>query len=66
MQTPSTLTEQVMDTVRDKIVDGSMSPDTWYSVYQLSAELGVSRSPVRDALLRLPRGGGGKICHESS
>ncbi len=57
MQTPSTLTEQVMDTVRDKIVDGSMSPDTWYSVYQLSAELGVSRSPVRDALLRLAEAG---------
>lgn len=47
------LTDQVVLAVRDAVAAGRMTPDTMYSVYQLAAELGVSRSPVREALLRL-------------
>lgn len=48
---------QVMNHVRDCIHDGTMSTGNWYSVYQLSEELGISRSPVRDGLLRLEEAG---------
>ncbi|MBZ8178406.1 FCD domain-containing protein [Corynebacterium poyangense] len=51
------MTEEVMIYVRDAVHSGKMPADTWFSVYQLSAELGVSRSPVRDALLRLEEAG---------
>lgn len=43
--------------VRDCIHSGAMHPDDWYSVYQLSEKLGISRSPVRDGLLRLEEAG---------
>ncbi|MCF4006167.1 GntR family transcriptional regulator [Corynebacterium uropygiale] len=55
--TELTLTEKVMVYVRDAVHSGAMPCDTWYSVYQLSEQLGVSRSPVRDALLRLEEAG---------
>lgn len=55
--TELTLTEQVMVYVRDAVHSGEMPCNTWYSVYQLSEQLGVSRSPVRDALLRLEEAG---------
>ncbi|SDE55462.1 DNA-binding transcriptional regulator, GntR family [Mycolicibacterium neoaurum] len=45
--------EQVMEAVRDALDAGVMQPGVKYSVYQLAAALGVSRTPVRDALLRL-------------
>lgn len=51
------LTEQVMDYVRDATLDKTMVTGEWYSVYQLSEQLGISRSPVRDALLRLEEAG---------
>lgn len=45
--------EQVMEAVRDALDAGVMLPGVKYSVYQLAAALGISRTPVRDALLRL-------------
>lgn len=51
------LTEQVMDYVREAALTGGMVTGEWYSVYQLSEQLGISRSPVRDALLRLEEAG---------
>lgn len=51
------LTEQVMDYVRRSTMDGTLATGEWYSVYQLSDQLGISRSPVRDALLRLEEAG---------
>ncbi|MDU3175994.1 MAG: GntR family transcriptional regulator [Corynebacterium striatum] len=42
-----------MDYVCDRAQAGEMTPGTWYSVYKLSEELEISRSPVRDGLLRL-------------
>ncbi|WP_231445159.1 GntR family transcriptional regulator [Brevibacterium zhoupengii] len=47
------MTDSVMEHVRTSIVEGSMAPGEWYSVYRLADELEISRSPVRDALLRL-------------
>lgn len=46
-------TEQVMEAVRDALDTGVLQPGVKYSVYQLAAALGISRTPVRDALLRL-------------
>ncbi|KAA5835197.1 GntR family transcriptional regulator [Saccharopolyspora hirsuta] len=51
------LTEVVMEHVRSAVVEGTMRPQEWYSVYQLADELGVSRSPVREGLLRLEEAG---------
>jgi DNA-binding GntR family transcriptional regulator len=45
--------EQVMEAVRAALDTGVMQPGVKYSVYQLAEALGVSRTPVRDALLRL-------------
>lgn len=50
--TPS-LTERTIQAVRDAIHSGKLVPGELYSVYRIAEDLGVSRSPVRDALLRL-------------
>ncbi len=49
----SSISENVLETVRTAVHDGVLTPGHLYSVYQLSEALGVSRSPVREALLRL-------------
>ncbi|AMY18441.1 MULTISPECIES: GntR family transcriptional regulator [Nocardiaceae] len=46
-------TEQIMHAIRSAVDDGNMVAGELYSVYQLSEVLGVSRTPVRDALLVL-------------
>lgn len=51
------LTERTIAVVREAIRNGALVPGELYSVYQLAARLGVSRSPVRDALLRLAETG---------
>jgi DNA-binding GntR family transcriptional regulator len=45
--------EQAITAVRSAIDDGRMTPGVKYSVYQLAELLGISRTPVREALLRL-------------
>ena len=45
--------EQIVVAVRTAIDDGRMKPGVKYSVYQLAEVLGISRTPVREALLRL-------------
>lgn len=50
---PGRRTEQVMEAVRDALDAGVMRAGEKYSVYQLADALGISRTPVRDALLRL-------------
>jgi DNA-binding GntR family transcriptional regulator len=47
------LTDQVAATLRAAVRDGRLTPGRLYSAYRLADELGVSRSPVREALLRL-------------
>ncbi len=43
--------------MRDGVAAGQLRPGTTYSVYQLADLLGVSRSPVREGLLRLAEAG---------
>jgi DNA-binding GntR family transcriptional regulator len=51
------LREQVLERVRSDIVSGRTPPGTVYSVPGLASELGVSTTPVREALLELSRNG---------
>src|SRR5882757_8865137 len=51
------LTERAIEAVRMAIRNGTMVPGELYTVNQLATELGVSRGPVRDALLRLEETG---------
>lgn len=53
----ATMADAVVEHVRLAIMDGSMDPGSWYSVHQLADRLGVSRSPVREGLLRLEEAG---------
>ena len=49
----SLLRDSVHDRVRDAIVDGTLAPGEVVRDTELAAWLGVSRTPVREALLRL-------------
>jgi len=40
-------------TIRQRILMGELAPGSRHSVYRLADELGVSRTPVREAVLRL-------------
>lgn len=51
------LAEAVAQSVRDGVAAGELVPEHTYSVYQLAELLGVSRSPVREGLLRLAEAG---------
>ncbi|MGA8256426.1 MAG: GntR family transcriptional regulator [Nocardioides sp.] len=51
------LADAVVDAVREGVAAGELRPDTTYSVYQLAELLGVSRSPVREGLLKLAEAG---------
>jgi DNA-binding GntR family transcriptional regulator len=53
----ASLADAVAVAVRDGISDRELVEGTTYSVYQLADLLGVSRSPVREALLRLAEAG---------
>ncbi|GAA1255763.1 GntR family transcriptional regulator [Arthrobacter pascens] len=50
---PDSLTERTIEAVRQGVRSGALLPGELYSVYRLAEELGISRSPVREALLRL-------------
>lgn len=43
--------------IRDAILDGALPPDSWLREVALSEALGVSRTPVREALNRLEEEG---------
>lgn len=45
--------EQAITAIRAAIDEGRMKPGVLYSAYQLAEALGISRTPVREALLRL-------------
>ena len=46
-------TDAVTNALREAILDGTLAPSTWLREDDLSRELNVSRTPVREALLRL-------------
>ena len=47
------LTEQAHEALRSAIVAGELTPGRLYSVHELAAVLHVSRTPVREALIKL-------------
>src|SRR5262245_58132942 len=51
------LRDRVLEWVRSDIVSGRGGPGTMYSVPSLASELGVSTTPVREALLELSNRG---------
>ncbi|WP_020674015.1 GntR family transcriptional regulator [Amycolatopsis nigrescens] len=51
------LADEVADRIRDAIFDGAYAPGSQLREVELSVALGVSRGPVREALLRLEREG---------
>ena len=53
----SLLRDDVYRRLRDAIVDGTFAPGEQLKDLDLAAWLGVSRTPVREALLRLAQGG---------
>lgn len=53
----TSLRDKVVRRVRSDIVSGRSAPGTMYSVPTLAEQLGVSTTPVREALLELSRGG---------
>src|ERR1700733_6256472 len=54
---PASLTDQAVAAIREAVRDGALVPGQLYSAYQIAAYLGVSRSPVREALMRLAEAG---------
>ena len=47
------LSEQIREIVRERILDGELSPDSRINEARLAEELDVSRTPVREALMGL-------------
>jgi DNA-binding GntR family transcriptional regulator len=44
------LHEEAVDRLRDLIVQGQLAPGSWVNERQLCAELGISRTPLREAV----------------
>ena len=53
MKEPLFLQTQAYDYLITQIKDGSLRPNTIYSLNQMAKEIGISRTPLRDAVLRL-------------
>ncbi|GAB4099583.1 GntR family transcriptional regulator [Sinomonas halotolerans] len=53
----SLLRDNVYESIRDAIVDGTLAPGERLRDSELEQWLGVSRTPIREALLRLERAG---------
>jgi DNA-binding GntR family transcriptional regulator len=53
VQDKDSLVDRVSDTVRQSIIDGNLRPAEALSISDIAADLGVSHSPVREALQRL-------------
>ncbi len=50
---PETLTDQVYEVLRERVISGKISPGEFIREQDVSERLGVSRTPVREALARL-------------
>jgi DNA-binding GntR family transcriptional regulator len=51
------LADQAVAAIRAAVADGTLQAGQLYSAYQIASYLGVSRSPVREALMRLAEAG---------
>ncbi len=49
----TTVNARVLDALRAAVVSGELAPGTLHSVQALATQLGVSRTPVREALIKL-------------
>lgn len=52
-----TVNAQVLDALRAAVITGELQPGTLHSVQTLATQLGVSRTPVREALIKLAQQG---------
>lgn len=50
---PSTIKEQVYNMLKEKILDGSIKEGEWLQEKKLAEIFNVSRSPIREALIKL-------------
>lgn len=57
MTARTTTAERVFARLREEILTGRMAPGSQHSIYRLADELEVSRTPVREAVLRLADAG---------
>lgn len=57
MKEKSFLQLQAYDSIKSRILNGDLKPDTLYSETRLSAEIGISRTPMREALQCLSQDG---------
>lgn len=57
MKEKSFLQQQAYDTIKSSILSGEMEPNRLYSETKLSAQIGISRTPVREALQCLSQDG---------
>jgi DNA-binding GntR family transcriptional regulator len=53
IEADDSLMSKVVEAVHGAIIAGELTPGTLYSVNALSEELGVSRTPVREAMIQL-------------
>jgi DNA-binding GntR family transcriptional regulator len=53
----ATVNSRVLDALRAAVVSGELAPGTLHSVQTLATQLGVSRTPVREALIKLAQQG---------
>jgi DNA-binding GntR family transcriptional regulator len=53
----TTVNARVLDALRSAVVSGELAPGTLHSVQTLATQLGVSRTPVREALIKLAQQG---------
>lgn len=53
----STVYSQVLDALRAAVITGELQPGSLHSVGSLAGQLGVSRTPVREALIKLAQQG---------
>ncbi|MFF8818295.1 GntR family transcriptional regulator [Leucobacter sp. NPDC015123] len=51
------LARRAMEQIRSEITSGRLEPGTMVSAVQLAERIGVSRTPIRDALLQLEQAG---------
>lgn len=49
----ASITDRVRDSLREAIIDGRLAPGSLHSVQSLASSFGVSRTPVREALIDL-------------
>lgn len=57
MSTPLSMTDRAYNDIKAKVLSGAYAPGAHFEAGQLSEDLGMSRTPVREALLRLQSDG---------